>query len=174
MTLQEALKRVRYPLLEDYEGYWTDEELTTYLNEGNRIFHVNRGISQKWEISIPDDTTEVGINLTAQNIRSLTYNGTPISATISNQTLHFSTPLKAGTLAWIGDRPPKDVVNATDKFEINPAFEQAIIDYADYKAMLKDNDPRATAFFSNFLMYKNAWEQYNYADSHQIQQTKEW
>ncbi len=177
LKLSDAIKRVRYQLLEEYPGYWSDNEITDYLNEGNRVFHTNRGIPTIATLNIPDDTTVVAKDASIINFDSISYTDSNGNTAILPETSYqinrafitFNPALNEGKLTWYGERIPKTVVNSDDYFEINPAFEQAIIDYATYKAMIKDNDARSSAYYSNFLNAKMHWENYRFVKNHRIQ-----
>ena len=166
MTLTDAITRVRAILKETTESFFKDSEITTWLNEGNKDFHSWKGIQDIWTTSV-DGETEIGLDTSMVRLHKLTFiaYGETEENLINSDTydifkdrIIFDQKLKHGTLTWYGERLPVIVSVGTTAFEIDPAFESALVEYATFKGFEKDEDNRMSVALASYQTLKMMWE----------------
>jgi hypothetical protein len=168
MNLSDAITRVRSLLAETTSGMWTDQEITNWLNEGNKDFHSKKGIKAIWTLAVNANDRTVGTDATMLHINYLYFTPTggtetyipPSEYMVYKDRILFTTPIPTdGTLTCYGDRLPNDAVNMNDELEIDLRFEDAIIDYACYRAFEKDQNPGMFGvMYNTYLKQKTEWE----------------
>ena len=168
MNLSDAITRVRSLLAESTAGMWSDTEITTWLNEGNRDFHSKKGIKDIWNLTVDAGVRSVGTNANMLHINYLYFapaDGienyiSPSEYRVYRDRILFNSAIpQSGTLICYGDRLPNDVANMNDEIEVDPRFEQAIIDYACYRAFEKEQLPDMIGMmYNSYLRQKIEWE----------------
>lgn len=167
MLVSDAITRVRSLLAENQAGFFQDNEIIAWLNEANMDFHNKKGIETVWTTTIDDNTSEVSIDPTMVKLNRLYYtpDGSdsveyipPSEYQIFADRIIFNNDLDAGTLTWLGEKLPSVVSSLTDTIEVPTEFENAIIDYAVFRAMEKDQNPNAQMYFAEYQAIKSRFE----------------
>jgi len=167
MLVRNAITRVRSLLAEQEAGFYSNDEIITWLNEGNLDFHNKKGIETIWTSTITNNTTEVSIDPTMVKLSRLYYTkeGTtarvyipPSTYAIFAKRIVFDNELSAGTLTWYGEKLPDEISTTNDTITVPTEFENAIINYAVYRALEKDQNPNAQIFLGRYLQLKNQYE----------------
>jgi hypothetical protein len=179
LTLTNCLTDIRSILDEPTAQFWSNAELTTWINQGcenfaqrsrtlrtssqlpvvaetqNYIAPANLYAIYRLEF-VPTSTGQVFIypldfmgynemdqawgvyqTFPAAWPQAFTLWGNPPNLTIRL----FPVPDQGGFLNVFGYREPQPVVNGTDYVDVLQGYEEAIIEYAVYKAKRKDKDP---------------------------------
>jgi hypothetical protein len=179
LSLTNALTQIRSQLDEPNPQFWTNAELTNWINSGCESFARQTRTLRRLE-SIPvvastqnytapsdfyavyriefvptatgqvfvyplefmgynemDQAWGVYQTFPAAWPQAFTLWGNPPSLTIRL----FPVPNQGGLLNVFGYREPVPVVNGADPVDVLQGYEDAIIEYATYKAKRKDNDP---------------------------------
>ena len=179
LTLTNALTEIRSLIDEPNPQFWSNAELTTFINQGCENFaQRTRTLRTKETISVVANTQNytappdmyalyrVEFQPTATGqvfiypLEFMGYNemdsawgvyqtfpaawpqqytlwGNPPTLTIRL----FPVPNQVGNLFVFGYREPVAAVTGTDLVDVLQGYEEAIIEYATYKAKRKDNDP---------------------------------
>jgi len=166
MTLSEAITKVRYLLKEATAAFYSDLEITAWLNEGNMDFHNVKGRPEIWNTTVVSGDYEIGYPTTVTRILKLNF----ISSGSTNEEfideddyelyrdyIYFYTPLSAGTLIWYGETLPAVVEEEEESFEIDQEFEHAIVNYAVAKGYQKDTALPYQIPMNEYLNAKALW-----------------
>lgn len=167
MTLQEAISRVRAILKSSSDAFFKDEEIKTWLNAGNDIFHSRKGIEERWTYAVLAGEQDIPFDFTIKRVHKLFYipQGQqkilvePHKYRIFDNYVLFNEPLPYdGHLLCYGERAPIPVSDNDDTFEIPREYEEALIAYAVSKAQEKDENPIYVQSFQIFLNFRNEFE----------------
>lgn len=186
-TLSEFIKKLRAKIDEPGTDYFSDDELTTYLNMGvkdmaqelelecyNSISITNTKIVNFYDVffnpidlnKTPSARTHNFLQMTA-----LFINGTllPLGTLgdsvrgkdcyyLWNKQIHFTTE-KTGTLEVYYVKLPSDMVSLTDTCDIPEIYQHILLDFAAAECKEKDADPQADQFRSKYEGKKQEMKQ---------------
>jgi hypothetical protein len=177
MTPAEAVAAVRSLIDEPDAANWSDDEIRTYLWFGERLVIDKIGcysgtnaatstVSGTQEYAKPTDSFRVskvtwdGVKLKKIDqadydaLSSISYGGSLATGSPcyyyefgSNIGL-YPVPDSAKTLKFWYIKEPANLTSASTSFSVPSLAQNAIVDYATYRALLKDKDKLADMFYS--------------------------
>jgi len=154
MTAQDVINYVRSIIISPVNGYLTDSEIITWINDGLKEFYKRKGVEAVWEYPVQKGDQEVPFDTNIIRFIKIEFDdGTTrdlIDADdyeIFANTLYFNDPFeKDGTLYAYGYSVPSMVQNATDTVDIPPMYENAIKHYVLGIAYMKDENLSAAQY----------------------------
>lgn len=194
-TLTVALTNVRSLIDEPVAQYWSDSELTTWLNQGcqevqrvaewkRAIGNITTVVAQQAYVAPSDLLRLYRLEFVPNNNTSYTYSlefrgynemdaawgnlktlpsaypeqytlwkfpSDKTPGTLGLQILLYPVPNVAGTLNLYYYQAITPVAAGSDELDILPGWEDCLYNFAAYRALRKDSDPRSKEFQSDFM-----------------------
>ena len=177
MIPAEAVTAVRSQIDEPDAANWSDDEIRNHLWFGERLVIDKIGcytgtsattstVSGTQEYSKPSDSFRVS-KVTYDSVKlkkidqadydamsSISYGGTLATGSpcyyyeFGSVIGLFPVPDAAKTLKFWYVKEPANLTSSSDVFSVPSFAQNAIVDYATYRALLKDNDKKADMYFS--------------------------
>lgn len=173
MTLGEIRARVRRKLLEETEGFWSDEELNQEINDGYLDLAVDAKLladpftlttaSGQELYDLPDNLIAVrAVTFEGRDLPRMPYaersqdEGPPRFYQVIGQKLRlFPTPDGTYTVTVLYYYRPERMANDFDVPEIPEEYHRLLVDYAVARALLKDENPAYAAYEQSYLTGKD-------------------
>ncbi len=179
MTLQELVSAVRENLQDPAGTRWTDQLITRYLNEAQKMLAPFSYSLTYWETAFAAGQDEVGrpadllvpnrVTFRVDNdewelVRQRRMPDTPATLQGSPSTVYFLSdsihlrpvPSRAGTLRVSGTQRPPDLVYSSDEPSMVDA-EPVLIAYATWVCLAADVDPAAQIWRDLFEQRRREW-----------------
>lgn len=182
MTPAQAKAHVRNQIDEQTAKFWSDSEIWSYLWEAERLLVDKASVYQGVDTStstvastqaydIPSDCIRIdgltwsGVKLKRTNLdiyESLsnpTYGGTTTTGDpvyyyeFNSQVCLYPVPDSVATLKFYYIKEPAELTDSSTTFSVRPQYHSSLVNYAIYKCLMKDMDPRAD---TNLNMWLNA------------------
>jgi|GEM_PF-3013406 len=165
MTAQDVINYVRSVIISPVNGYLSDSEIISWINDGLKEFYKRKGIETIWTYPVLKGEKQIPFDFNIIRLVKIEFddgtNKTLIDADdyeLFANTLYFERPFSTnGTLYAYGYRLPNMVNDPTDIVDIPPMWENAIKHYALAIAYLKDENLSASQYEFT-IFYKHQQE----------------
>lgn len=174
MTLQEIIKAVRNELLEPTPGFWSDEEITRWINEANNELTEKAKVeaapytftttANTSNYSLPSDLYQIKLIKINDNkiypasvdVLNSSVIGFPIYYVVFNNQLYFyPIPDDTYTVRLYYYKKANQLVNTTDVPVLPERYHYLLKLYAISQAKRKADDPAYTIYYNDYLSGKN-------------------
>lgn len=174
MTLQEIIKAVRDELLEPTPGFWSDEEITRWINEANNELTEKAKVeaapytftttANTSNYSLPSDLYQIKLIKINDNkiypasidVLNSSVIGFPIYYVVFNNQLYFyPIPDDTYTVRLYYYKKANQLVNTTDVPVLPERYHYLLKLYAISQAKRKADDPAYIVYYNDYLSGKN-------------------
>lgn len=161
MNLSELITRVRSNLNEDQEGFFINEDIISWLNQAQFDIAKKTKHLQEYkyvenangkELDLPDDfIKEYKVIVDSTLIYKEGY-GVEKEYNTWNDEFRFSFELDDSKVEIFYYRSPDQMSVDTDTPEVPVEYEELLVNYALYKARMKDRRPEeATVYYNHYI-----------------------
>jgi len=180
MTPAQAKAHVRNQVDEQTAKFWSDAEIWSYLWDAEtqlvdkaNVFTGNDSstttVASTQDYSVPSDliridslswnkvklkavTLDVYESLSSPNYGGTLATGDPVYYYLFNNTVSlYPVPDSAQTLKYWYTKEPTELTDSSTAFSVRTQYHNSLVNFAIYKCLMKDMDPRADTYLQMWL-----------------------